>query len=182
MVTGERAELRGLNLEGLRRNGFTMSEVWNCVTMLSHFGMLPNNPDFFFLLGVGRWRAWEQPIVRYSCLPRHQVLKSVSRRWYLLLLKLFSMFLSLNLYGRNIWTYCFWCLIQEHDPELYSVPAVGAMLQSIRDSFAEGRRGICKFRQWLGSWVFTASRLGLGIRWSIMAQHYLFTESVMSNR
>ncbi|KAF3510104.1 hypothetical protein F2Q69_00009890 [Brassica cretica] len=35
----------------------------------------------------------------------------------------------------------------EHDPELYSVPAVGAMLQSIRDSFAEGRRGICKFRQ-----------------------------------
>lgn len=35
MVTGERAELRGLNLEGLRRNGFTMSEVWHCVTVFS---------------------------------------------------------------------------------------------------------------------------------------------------
>jgi len=27
MVVGERAELRGLNLEGLRRNGFTATEV-----------------------------------------------------------------------------------------------------------------------------------------------------------
>lgn len=27
MVAGERAELRGLNLEGLRRRGFTVSEV-----------------------------------------------------------------------------------------------------------------------------------------------------------
>lgn len=27
MVTGERAELRGLNLEGLRRRGFTAAEV-----------------------------------------------------------------------------------------------------------------------------------------------------------
>ncbi|CAH2077578.1 unnamed protein product [Thlaspi arvense] len=39
----------------------------------------------------------------------------------------------------------------EQNQELYSVAAVGAMLQSIRDSFAEGRRGICKFRHWLDS-------------------------------
>ncbi|KAL0872987.1 hypothetical protein Bca101_022692 [Brassica carinata] len=39
----------------------------------------------------------------------------------------------------------------EHNQELCSVAAVGAMLQSIRDSFTEGRRGICKFRQWLDS-------------------------------
>lgn len=28
MVSGERAELRGLNLEGLRRHGFLCKEVW----------------------------------------------------------------------------------------------------------------------------------------------------------
>ncbi|KAG5389946.1 hypothetical protein IGI04_031487 [Brassica rapa subsp. trilocularis] len=39
----------------------------------------------------------------------------------------------------------------EHNQELYSVPAVVSMLHSIRDSLAEGRRGICKFRQWLDS-------------------------------
>lgn len=32
------------------------------------------------------------------------------------------------------------------------IPAVSFMLKSIRDSFAENRRGICKFRQWSGSW------------------------------
>lgn len=62
--------------------------------------------------------------------------------------QLFSLLSSLCIYLRNIW-----CLMQEQNQELYSVPAVGAMLQSIRDSFAEGRRGICKFRQWLDSWV-----------------------------
>lgn len=30
MVSGERAELRGLNLEGLRRRGFTDAEVGTC--------------------------------------------------------------------------------------------------------------------------------------------------------
>jgi acyl-[acyl carrier protein]--UDP-N-acetylglucosamine O-acyltransferase len=35
-VVGERAELRGLNLEGLRRNGFTAIEVginWTLILM-----------------------------------------------------------------------------------------------------------------------------------------------------
>lgn len=35
---------------------------------------------------------------------------------------------------------------QEQDEELAHVPAVCSMLQSIRQSFTEDRRGICKFR------------------------------------
>ncbi|GFS43301.1 bacterial transferase hexapeptide repeat-containing protein [Actinidia rufa] len=65
MVSGERAELRGLNLEGLRRCGFSDTE-------------------------------------------------------------------------------------EQHE-ELACVPAVSSMVQSIRDSFAEDRRGICKFQSWSSS-------------------------------
>ncbi|XP_024458646.2 probable acyl-[acyl-carrier-protein]--UDP-N-acetylglucosamine O-acyltransferase, mitochondrial isoform X3 [Populus trichocarpa] len=65
MVVGERAELRGLNLEGLRRNGFTATE--------------------------------------------------------------------------------------EEDKELGKITAVCTMIQSLRDSFAQNRRGICKFRYFSGS-------------------------------
>ncbi|CAF2069127.1 unnamed protein product [Brassica napus] len=82
MVTGERGELRGLNLEGLRRNGFTMSKM-----------------------------------------------KSL----------------------RAAYPKLFMTTETEHNQDLCSVPTVGAMLQSIRDSFTDGRRGICKFRQWLDS-------------------------------
>lgn len=39
----------------------------------------------------------------------------------------------------------------EHNEDLGSVPAVCSMLQSIRDSFTENRRGVCKFRQWSSS-------------------------------
>jgi hypothetical protein len=35
MVAGDRAELRGLNLEGLRRNGFTDQEVFNFHILVS---------------------------------------------------------------------------------------------------------------------------------------------------
>lgn len=35
MVSGERAELRGLNLEGLRRRGFTLTEVSKELLMFS---------------------------------------------------------------------------------------------------------------------------------------------------
>ncbi|RID50730.1 hypothetical protein BRARA_H01437 [Brassica rapa] len=92
MVTGERAELRGLNLEGLRRNGFTMSEM--------------------------------------------KSLRAAYR-------KIFMSTETSSLEER--------LTKMEHNQELYSVPAVVSMLHSIRDSFAEGRRGICKFRQWLDS-------------------------------
>ncbi|KAG5106402.1 hypothetical protein JHK82_043372 [Glycine max] len=40
--------------------------------------------------------------------------------------------------------------VEQHE-ELVHVPAVRAMLQSIRNSFAENRRGICRFRQWNAS-------------------------------
>ncbi|KAL0374470.1 UNVERIFIED_CONTAM: putative acyl-[acyl-carrier-protein]--UDP-N-acetylglucosamine O-acyltransferase, mitochondrial [Sesamum radiatum] len=39
----------------------------------------------------------------------------------------------------------------EKDEKLSRVPAVSFLVQSIRDSFAEERRGICKFRSWAGS-------------------------------
>ncbi|KAE9448772.1 hypothetical protein C3L33_19332, partial [Rhododendron williamsianum] len=39
----------------------------------------------------------------------------------------------------------------EQNEELAYVPAVCSMVQSIRDSFAEDRRGICRFRSWSGS-------------------------------
>lgn len=38
--------------------------------------------------------------------------------------------------------------MQELNLELAKVPAVVAMLRSVRDCFAEKRRGICKFRHW----------------------------------
>lgn len=40
---------------------------------------------------------------------------------------------------------------QEQDEELAHIPAISFMLQSIRESFAEDRRGICKFRCWSGT-------------------------------
>ncbi|KAG5058998.1 hypothetical protein JHK87_000027 [Glycine soja] len=40
--------------------------------------------------------------------------------------------------------------VEQHE-ELVHVPAMRAMLQSIRNSFAENRRGICKFRHWNAS-------------------------------
>lgn len=40
---------------------------------------------------------------------------------------------------------------QEKDEELGQVAAVGLMVESIRESFAEDRRGICKFRSLIGS-------------------------------
>jgi UDP-N-acetylglucosamine acyltransferase len=94
MVAGERAELRGLNLEGLRRNGFTMSEM-----------------------------------------------KSLRAAYRKIFMSTETVSLSFEERLTEL----------EQDQELYSVPAVSAMLQSIRDSFTESRRGICKFRQWLDS-------------------------------
>ncbi|KAK4479083.1 hypothetical protein RD792_014594, partial [Penstemon davidsonii] len=81
MVSGERAELRGLNLEGLRRSGFSDSEV------------------------VSGYRS-------------------------LLIFFLKS---------------------QEENEELGRVPAVYSMVQSIRDSLTEDRRGICQYRSWTRS-------------------------------
>lgn len=40
---------------------------------------------------------------------------------------------------------------QEQEIELSESPAVSCMVESIRMSFVQGRRGICKFRSWNSS-------------------------------
>lgn len=42
-------------------------------------------------------------------------------------------------------------ILQEQHEELAHVPVVSSMVQSIRDSFTENGRGICRFRHWTGS-------------------------------
>ncbi|KAH7852927.1 hypothetical protein Vadar_031077 [Vaccinium darrowii] len=94
MVSGERADLRGLNLEGLRRRGFSDSEI--------------------------------------------RSLRIAYRKIF--------MPTDVNSGGiENRLTEV------EQNEQLAYVPAVCSMIQSIRDSFAEERRGICKFRSWSGS-------------------------------
>lgn len=39
----------------------------------------------------------------------------------------------------------------ERENELSETPAVSCMVESIRMSFDQGRRGICKFRSWNSS-------------------------------
>ncbi|XP_027177451.1 probable acyl-[acyl-carrier-protein]--UDP-N-acetylglucosamine O-acyltransferase, mitochondrial isoform X2 [Coffea eugenioides] len=92
MVSGERAQLRGLNLEGLRRHGFSVAEIRSL-----------------------------RAAYRKIFMPINANLGGVEDR-----------------------------MVQvEQDEELVLVPTVRSMLQSIRDSFAEDRRGICKFRSWI---------------------------------
>ncbi|XP_055801033.1 probable acyl-[acyl-carrier-protein]--UDP-N-acetylglucosamine O-acyltransferase, mitochondrial isoform X4 [Solanum dulcamara] len=92
IVSGERAELRGLNLEGLRRRGFSAMEI--------------------------------------------KSLRAAYRK----------IFMPTDTSSGNIEDR----LVQVHK-DLGLFPAVCSMVQSIRDSFAENRRGICKFRSWSGS-------------------------------
>ncbi|XVE98009.1 hypothetical protein REPUB_Repub03eG0068300 [Reevesia pubescens] len=94
MVSGERAELRGLNLEGLRRHGFQLTEIKSLRAAYRKIFMLSDTNSMGF----------------------DERLSEV-----------------------------------EHDEDLGNAPAVCSMLQSIRDSFTENRRGICKFRQWSSS-------------------------------
>ncbi|XP_072960255.1 probable acyl-[acyl-carrier-protein]--UDP-N-acetylglucosamine O-acyltransferase, mitochondrial isoform X2 [Typha angustifolia] len=89
MVSGDRAELRGLNLEGLRRNGFSSMEIRRMR------------------------RAYQQIFMRDDT-------NSGS----------------------------FIDRLAETEKELAECSSVSSMVQSIRDSFEEGRRGICKFRNW----------------------------------
>ncbi|KAJ9183835.1 hypothetical protein P3X46_007642 [Hevea brasiliensis] len=91
MVAGERAELRGLNLEGLRRHGFTATEI--------------------------------------------RSLRMAYRK----------IFMSIN---ANSVGFKERLAELEQDKELGKIPVVCSMVQSLRDSFAENRRGICKFRHW----------------------------------
>ncbi|XP_009590197.1 probable acyl-[acyl-carrier-protein]--UDP-N-acetylglucosamine O-acyltransferase, mitochondrial isoform X3 [Nicotiana tomentosiformis] len=94
MVSGERAELRGLNLEGLRRRGFSATEI-----------------------------------------------KSMRAAYR-------EIFMPTDTSSGNIEDRL--AQVEQHK-ELSLLPAVCCMVQSIRDSFAEHRRGICKFRSRSGS-------------------------------
>ncbi|XP_020587251.1 probable acyl-[acyl-carrier-protein]--UDP-N-acetylglucosamine O-acyltransferase, mitochondrial isoform X2 [Phalaenopsis equestris] len=87
MVSGDRAEIRGLNLEGLRRNGFSSEEV--------------------------------------------QTIRKAYRK----------IFMSSDTAAGS-----FEERLSEVNTELFGVSAVCSMVKSIRDSFTESRRGICKFR------------------------------------
>ncbi|GER51410.1 acyl-[acyl-carrier-protein]--UDP-N-acetylglucosamine O-acyltransferase [Striga asiatica] len=94
MVSGERAELRGLNVEGLRRRAFSIVEI-RSLRMAYRKVFMPSDGNL------------------------HSIEDRLSEL--------------------------------DKDNELGQVPVVRTMLQSIRDSFMEGRRGICKFRSWSGS-------------------------------
>lgn len=94
MVSGERADLRGLNLEGLRRRGFSDSEIRSL-----------------------------RIAYRKIFMPTDVNSGGIENR----------------------------LMEVEQNEQLAYVPAVCSMIQSIRDSFAEERRGICKFRSWSGS-------------------------------
>ncbi|TVU35268.1 hypothetical protein EJB05_17150 [Eragrostis curvula] len=94
MVAGDRAELRGLNLEGLKRNGFTDQEVRG----------LKKAYQRVFMPSVTSGSSFEDRLVEL-----------------------------------------------EKETKLSEFPAVSYMVDSIRMSFTEGRRGICKFRSWNGS-------------------------------
>lgn len=92
MVGGERPELRGLNLEGLRRNGFTVEEVAICAISLWWFAnYLHNLIIYLYMEGLtiyfvqgSRSLAWDLHTGRYSCLLM-QILKgwkNVLTKWY----------------------------------------------------------------------------------------------------
>ncbi|XP_025700797.1 probable acyl-[acyl-carrier-protein]--UDP-N-acetylglucosamine O-acyltransferase, mitochondrial isoform X3 [Arachis hypogaea] len=94
MVAGERAELRGLNLVGLTRRGFSTAEIRSLKAAYRKI----------FMRADANAGSFEDRLAE----------------------------------------------VEQHE-ELTCVPAVRAMLQSIRNSFVEDRRGICKFRHWNGS-------------------------------
>ncbi|WOL11083.1 putative acyl-[acyl-carrier-protein]--UDP-N-acetylglucosamine O-acyltransferase [Canna indica] len=94
MVSGDRAELRGLNLEGLRRHGFSDIEI------------------------RGMRKAYQKIFM-----PNEVNSRSLDDR----------------------------LAEVEKDIEISHFPAVTSMVQSIRESFQQKRRGICKFRNWAAS-------------------------------
>ncbi|XAR67177.1 Acyl-[acyl-carrier-protein]--UDP-N-acetylglucosamine O-acyltransferase [Bertholletia excelsa] len=94
MVSGERAEIRGLNLEGLRRCGFTHAEIRS--------------------LRIAYRKIFMSTDTNFGGI-EHRLAQ-----------------------------------VEQYE-ELASMPAVRLMVQSIRDSLAEERRGICKFQSRSGS-------------------------------
>ncbi|KAI9081709.1 hypothetical protein K1719_036312 [Acacia pycnantha] len=94
MVSGERAELHGLNVVGLTRCGFSNTEIRSLRTAYRRI----------FMPKDASTRSFEERLAD----------------------------------------------VEKHE-ELTHFPAVRAMLKSIRDSFVQDRRGICKFRDLISS-------------------------------
>ncbi|OQU87439.1 probable acyl-[acyl-carrier-protein]--UDP-N-acetylglucosamine O-acyltransferase, mitochondrial isoform X1 [Sorghum bicolor] len=94
MVAGDRAELRGLNIEGLKRNGFSDQEVRR----------LRKAYQKVFMPTITNKSSFEDRLAEL-----------------------------------------------EQEIELSESPAVSCMVESIRMSFVQGHRGICKFRSWNSS-------------------------------
>lgn len=118
--------------------------VLNCYNFVHNFYI--SDFSFNIFLQVSRLRAWEQLIERYLCplIRAPGILKIDYPKWY---------WVALNFSISNS-SLLVWCkrtpYFQEHHEDLSLFPAVNSMVQSIRDSFAEKRRGICKFRSWSG--------------------------------
>lgn len=93
MVSGERAELRGLNLEGLRRCGFSSMEVRS----------MKKAYQKIFMPTDANSRGLDDRLSEV-----------------------------------------------EENNEFAESPLVRSMVKSIRESFVQSRRGICKFRHWSG--------------------------------
>ncbi|ONK72949.1 uncharacterized protein A4U43_C04F25260 [Asparagus officinalis] len=94
MVSGDRAELRGLNLEGLRRCGFSSAEVRS----------MRKAYQKIFMCNDANLKGFEDRLSEV-----------------------------------------------EENEELAKCPTVHSMVKSIRESFEQSRRGICKFGQWSSS-------------------------------
>ncbi|MCI08428.1 UDP-N-acetylglucosamine acyltransferase, partial [Trifolium medium] len=113
MVAGDRAELRGLNLVGLTRRGFSIEEIRSLKTAYRKI----------FICADTTAGSFDERLAQ----------------------------------------------VEQHEG-MIQVPAVRAMLQSIRDSFAEDRRGICKYVMQFSShvsllYLLSACRKSEFIKW-----------------
>ncbi|MBA0747549.1 hypothetical protein Gogos_004456, partial [Gossypium gossypioides] len=124
MVSGDRAELRGLNFEGLRRCGFQVTEARR------QYCDMPFSKVYLMELTL-----------QGKHLEMTEIIKSLRTAYR-------KIFMPSNTHSMGFDDRL---SEVEHNEDLGSVPAVCSMLQSIRDSFTENRRGICKFRQWSSS-------------------------------
>ncbi|PPD99961.1 hypothetical protein GOBAR_DD03009 [Gossypium barbadense] len=141
MVSGDRAELRGLNFEGLRRCGFQVTEPETILSCI-YFGLYS---CLHFLSCVCFHRPMKMFDIWHKtdcCRPEGNIMIKSLRTAYR------KIFMPSN---TNSMGFDERLSEVEHNEDLGSVPAVCSMLQSIRDSFTENRRGVCKFRQWSSS-------------------------------
>jgi len=148
MVAGERAELRGLNLVGLTRSGFSIAEVYHFLNLVGFNYIFITTKQFFWVMfQIRNLRTAYRKI--FMCVDANA--GSLEERIAEVVLFVFVYFfreLVMYLVSSLGWISHGNPILQELHEELVCVPAVCAMLQSIRDSFAENRRGICKIRHW----------------------------------